>query len=173
MKIKGLLVKDLLQFIDCEIFIEYGVFQRLIFNYRTFKNSYKPKNKSKFKIKRVSSIPLYFIPSKYNFEFTYLGINNEYQKVFLKLNFFKLFLIKWNLKKYLIQSELIKTNILKYIIGGIIGFLSTLFIQKIIQYNKAPEIPPITESIKSFEIKYRVDDFNLFNNKLVFLINNC
>ncbi|PQJ76680.1 hypothetical protein [Polaribacter glomeratus] len=167
MKIKGLFVKNLLEFIDCEIFIEYGVFQRLIFNSRTFKNYHNPKNKSEFEIKRVSSLPLYFIPAKHNFEFTYLGVNDENQRVFLKLNIFKLFLIKWNLKKYLIQSESIKTDILKYIIGGIIGFLTTLFVQKISQYIKDPEIPPITESIKSFEVKYIVADFNLFNNESI------
>ncbi len=49
--------------------------------------------------------------------------------LYIDLNTFEYLRINWYNKKYLIQSKEIKTDVLKYIIGGIIGFIGGIFIQ--------------------------------------------
>ena len=167
MKIKGLYVKNILEFIDCELFFEFSKFQRLKFHSRHVFKIPDPKNKVDFEIEKISSEPLDFIPNGCNYEFTYIGKNEEPQKIYLNLNQLELFRLNWNTKKYLIQSKEIKTDILKYVIGGILGFLGTIAVQKINQYNKAPEKPPKAVRKKSFEVKYKNTDFVILSNETI------
>lgn len=72
-------------------------------------------------------------------------------RVYVNLNIFEVIRIKWIKKQYLIQTKEIKTNILKYVIGGVLGFIGAIAIQKINQYNAKPEKPPQQEIKKSLD----------------------
>ena len=72
-------------------------------------------------------------------------------RVYVNLNIFEVIRIKWIKKQYLIQTKEIKTDILKYIIGGVLGFIGAMAIQKINQYNAEPENPPRQEIKKSLD----------------------
>jgi len=65
--------------------------------------------------------------------------------LYLDLTAFEYFKIKWHNKKYLIQSKEIKTDILKYLIGGILGFCGALLIQYIKDYKNSDKKSPQTE----------------------------
>ena len=84
--------------------------------------SYHPNDNSDFTIERLpSKNGLILIPDGSNYLIKYLGYHGNQQKVYLKLNYFQSIRVKWGLKQYIIQTKAMKTDILKYIIGGVIG----------------------------------------------------
>ena len=75
-------------------------------------------------------------------------------KYYIKLNFYQEFYINWYQKKYLIQSDDIKKDVLKYTIGAILGAIFTLITQEVSQTTKSePQIEPKNTSQKSLEHK--------------------
>lgn len=71
--------------------------------------------------------------------------------MYLDLNQFEILKIRWSKKEYIIQSKEIKTDIIKYLIGAILGFIGTTLFQKISLYNAEPNNPPKQEIKKSLD----------------------
>lgn len=74
--------------------------------------------------------------------------------VYVKLNQIQKFHLKWILRKFDLQSDKMKFDFYKYIIGGTLGVLFTIITQEVNQRYKAdPEIPPKAGIQKSLEHK--------------------
>ena len=151
MKLKGKYLRGITDFTDCEILIEYGKLQRIKFNSRQIFNDYIPKNSSNFDLEKVSSDPIGFIPSKHNYVINYIGQNSDLRKIYLRLNLFQLFKLRWNIKKFLVQSREIKIGILKFLLLAALSFIIGMLIQKNKVGNQNPNAPEKSESQKSFE----------------------
>ncbi|CAH0336674.1 hypothetical protein FVB9288_02385 [Flavobacterium sp. CECT 9288] len=98
-----------------------------------------------------------YFPIKPN-TYTILFLNeiNDYHKNFaatirikdsllfyVKLNLIQKTILKWMLKKYDIQSKEMKMDFYKYLLGGVLGIISTIITQEVNQRYKAdPETPP-------------------------------
>jgi hypothetical protein len=152
LRIKGDYVKGIFEFTPCEITIEFGKVQNVKFNSRQIFNDYTPSYNSEFLIEKIY-YDKYYKNLKYTYRISYNNKIDETKVINIKPNQLQVFRIKWAFKKYLIQSEDIKKDVLKYFIGGLIGFIGSLVFQQIKEYNKAPVSPPTTESQKSLEIK--------------------
>jgi hypothetical protein len=62
---------------------------------------------------------------------------------YVKLNLIQKTILKWMLKKYDIQSKEMKMDFYKYLLGGVLGIISTIITQEVNQRYKAdPETPP-------------------------------
>jgi hypothetical protein len=92
-------------------------------------------------------------PYNSNYILKYFGGSEKPSLIYLKLNWLKAICLKYAMRKWLIQSDDMKKDILKYIIGGILGYFGAFIIQEVKEYNKAPVNPPKTEIQKSFEHK--------------------
>lgn len=151
MKLKGKYLRNVTEFTDCEILIEYGKLQRVKFNSRQLMGVYVPKNRAEFELEKLSSEPIEFIPVGYNYVINYIGQYNDTQKIYLKLNTFKLVKLKWNIKKYLIQSREIKLGILKYLLIAVLSFIGGVLFQKNKVDNQNPRNPANIDNQKSFD----------------------
>ncbi|TRX34100.1 hypothetical protein [Flavobacterium restrictum] len=153
MIIKGKLQAGLLEYYDCIINVRYGkinglnlidVSPLILTSYQievstdyTFEKHYCPEK----------------APFKSNYFIRYKGGYKNQHIIFFKLNLLQYIRLKYAMEKWILQSEDMKKDILKYIIGGIIGYIGGLMIQEVKAYSKAPVSPPKTESQKSFEHK--------------------
>ena len=141
------------EFIDCNLIIKYGKIQEIFFveNEILKLTEFDSEFISNFKIEKHYDTK----NSPYNSNYIIkIKSNNDFPHViYVKLNFFNISRLKWNAKKYIIQSIDMKKDILKYFIGGIIGFLFGVLSQYI-NNSKIPSVnPPATESQKSLEDK--------------------
>ncbi len=58
------------------------------------------------------------------------SIDKEVHLMYLKMNYFQYLNLQWQLKKYLVQSNDLKLEILKYSIVGLLGYLIGVFQSK-------------------------------------------
>lgn len=157
MIIRGHYLKGVIEFLDCEIFIEQGKLYRVSVPELDPMDSisYTPKNKSKFELEKLPSENGVFHYYNSNYIIEYFGKNDELQKIYLKLNFCKSIQTRWAMRKYIIQSKEMKTDIVKYIIGALIGLIFTLISQKLLFNNESKEntVVPKQETKDIYELE--------------------
>ncbi|MCW5514723.1 hypothetical protein [Muriicola sp. Z0-33] len=132
MTLKGYYLKDLLEYKDCEIFCERGNIYRVsvIESSPLVTMSVQPYNKSEFTFEKLPSKNHGIIPYGCNYSLEYLSSSKQQSTIFFKLNYLAAIRTRWVLRKYLIQSKEMKTDVLKYVIGLIIGFIFALITQR-------------------------------------------
>lgn len=141
------------EFVDCYFIIKYGKIQEMYFNEneKLFFTEFDSDFISNFKIEKHYDTKN--SPYNSNYIIKIHSGKNFPHVVYFKFNAFQVFKLKWNSKKYLIQTDDMKRDILKYLIGGIIGFAFGILSQYI-NNTKTPQVnPPTTESQKSLEHK--------------------
>ena len=154
LNIKGHYSKEILEFIPCKLIIEFGKIQSIKFDIKQTFYDYFPSYNSEFGIEKIY-YEKYLKNLKFTYRILYHNENKETRIINIKPSQFQVFQIKWAFKKYLIQSDEIKKDIIKYIIGGILGSIGTLITQDLSQLTKSePQIAPKNVSQKSLEIKY-------------------
>ncbi|USD24569.1 hypothetical protein [Flagellimonas marinaquae] len=134
-------------FPECSFLLEHG----RIYNVNVdlppiFAFSYPPKNKSDFEFEKLPS-EKGLAPIGSNYLVEYIGSTDSIQRIYLKLNPFQVFRIKWQLKKYLIQDKALKLSL----IGAILGVIGTLATQKLSEYFKEKNNSGTIEIQKSTE----------------------
>lgn len=141
------------EFVDCNLIIKYGKIQEIFFvENKIFKlTEFDSEFISNFKIEKHYDTK----NSPYNSNYIIkIKSNNDFPHViYAKLSFVNVFRLKWNAKKYIIQSNDMKKDLLKYILGGIIGFVFGLLSQYISNVKERPVNPPANVSKKSLEHK--------------------
>jgi hypothetical protein len=150
MIITGKIQIDLLKYSDCQINVSYGKINEINIPDVTplvlasmgikastdysFEKHYDPKK----------------APYKCNYYIRYKGGYESEHIIFLKLNFVQYYRMMFAMRKMLIQSDDIRKDFLKYIIGGVCGMIITIATQEVNKRYKAePETPPKAESQKS------------------------
>ena len=126
--------------------------------------SYPPKNKTEFEFEKLPS-EKGLVPLGSNYMIEYIGKTDSEQKIYLNLNPFQIFRIKWQLKRYLVQSDNLKVGILKYLIVTIIGFFGGRFYESQMA-NASPKNSDKTEIKKSSEqmidnVGFKMDSVNI------------
>jgi hypothetical protein len=153
MTIKGKIQLSLLEYTDCELNVKYGKINEvripnvspLILNSLGIKQTYDYTFERHYDPKKA--------PYKSNYYIMYYGGSEKLVTIFLKLNIWQFISLKFAMRKWIIQSEDMKKDVLKYIIGGFLGYFGAFIIQEIKEYKTAPVSPPKTESQKSLEHK--------------------
>ncbi|KIO54349.1 hypothetical protein [Flavobacterium hibernum] len=152
LNLKGYYLKDgILNFVPCDVIIEFGKIQKIKFDHNEFFTNYQPSYNSEYGIEKI-----FYEKSSKNLKFTYrILYHNDAEEtkiINIKPNQFQVFRIKWAFKKYIIQSDDMRKDILKYVIGGFLGYIATLIIQEVKEYRTTPESPKI-ENQESFNRK--------------------
>lgn len=130
MIVNGKYNRELFEFLDCEVFIENGKIHRVSVPKLPpiSTASYIPLNKSDFNIEKLPSEDIGTMPYDSNHTIEYISKDNSSQTLYFKLAPIQAAKLKWAGRKYIIQSKEMKTDILKYFLGAIIGVLiSELF----------------------------------------------
>ncbi len=156
MELNGIYQKEVMHLYECTLIIENGILHRV--NSELLHS--KPLDYSHIQPENNSSFELHKMPSKSsltpdaNYKIEYKNKNSTIIKIYLKLNKWELFKLKWQKKEFDFQDKRLRLDAIKYIIGGIIGSIITLVFQPSNQVvNIEPEIPPKQEMKKSLEIK--------------------
>ena len=154
LRIEGDYVNGILDFIPCKLIIEFGKIQSVKFNEGQYIHNQVPSYNSEFGIEKIY-YEKYLKNLRYTYRILYHNNSNATKIINIKPNQFQDFQIKWAFKKYLIQSDDMKKDMLKYIIGGTLGFIGTLLVQDLNhQYKKDVVKAPATFNQKSLEHKY-------------------
>lgn len=142
LKLKGDYVKNSFEFFPCEIIIEFGKIQSIKpTNNDTFDNHIQCYD-SDYNIEKIY-YDKYLKNHKYTYRILYQNKEKKTKVINLNPSFIQLIKIKWAFRKYLIQSDEMKKDFLKYIIGGILGIFFTLITQEVkYRYKAEPIIPP-------------------------------
>jgi hypothetical protein len=91
---------------------------------------------------------------EHNYILKFYGGSEKPSLIYLKLNWFKLVCLKYSMRKWLIQSDDIKKDILKYVIGAVLGSFITLISQEVSHVTKRePHKAPKNVSQKSLDNK--------------------
>jgi hypothetical protein len=158
MKLKGVYAKDetILDFHECLLNIENGVLYRIeckSLHSQPMELSFlQPENNSSFELHKMPSKSSLTPNSNYKIE--YKNKNNAIIRIYLILNKWELFSLKWQKKEFDLQDKRLRLDAIKYLVGGIIGSVITLIFQPINQVVKRePETPPKQEIKKSLDIK--------------------
>ena len=128
MKIKGKYAKDVTGIVNCEILIEHKKLQRIKFDSQQLLNTSNPKDKSIFDFEKLPSEPIGFIPAKHNYVINFIGEHNEPRKIYLKLNPFQAFRIRWCKRYYWIQKT---DNWMRFVLPVVTSLLTYLITKKI------------------------------------------
>lgn len=97
---------------------------------------------------------IYSKSDEHNYILKYFGGSEKPSLIYLKLNWFKLVCLKYAMRKWLIQSDEIKKDIIKYVIGAILGSIITLISQEVSHVTKRePQEAPKSVSQKSLDNK--------------------
>ena len=126
MDVKGKYIREINTFRECKIYIERGnLYEVSVPDLPPMKaRFYIPKNESEFSFKRLPSRKKGLIPHDSNYIIEYFGkYGNTTNRIYLKLNLLRLTRVKWVLREYPIQSKKMKIDIMKYIIGAVIGLV--------------------------------------------------
>lgn len=153
LNLKGYYAKDgILNFVSCGVIIEFGKIQKIKFERHEFFTNYQPSYNSEYDLEKI-----FYEKYSKNLKFTYrILYHNDVQEtkvINIKPNQIQVFRIKWAFKKYIMQSDDMKKDILKYIIGGVLGYIGALIIQEVTQYRKVPAASPKIENQKSVNQK--------------------
>ena len=131
----------------CKVIIEYGKIQEIEFKNRQVFNHYNFNLDCTFQQEKIYS-KTNLIKNKYNYNIYYRNTRNETQNIKIKLNYFNLARYKWVLNKYLIQSDEMKKDFIKYLFGVIGGIIITLLTQLVNQIIKSEPVTEPSEIIK-------------------------
>lgn len=125
MKLKGKYIREITEFRDCIIYIERGnIYEVSLLDASPLvTSSYVLKDKSNFTLERLPKLKKGLIPYESNYVIEFIGRGRNINRIYLKLNPLKIFRTKWVLRQFLIQSKEMKTDIIKYFIGGAVGLL--------------------------------------------------
>ena len=154
LRIKGDYVKGLLEFIPCQLIIEFGKIQSIKFNESQHFYNYVPSYNSEFEIEKIY-YDKYSKNLKYTYRLLYHNESKETKIVNIKPNRFQVFQIKWAFKKYLIQSNDIKIDVLKYFLTAFFSFIGGIIYERNQIEKPTPETTPINEP--KAEIKKSLD----------------
>lgn len=117
-------------FVDCIVVLEHGKLQKVKFPKEDISFSYLVEDQDDFTIEKYSNkgVDYYFVGT--NYILTYKSESGK-QEVFLKLNWFEFWKMKFATKTTLLQSKDIKMEVLKYlVIGAIAWFVGSFSIKK-------------------------------------------
>jgi hypothetical protein len=141
------------EFLDCKLTIKKGKIYTLDVADNVFLNIFLSNKNQSSDFELVEKIDTKDSPYNSNYILKYYGGSEIPTLIYLKLNWFEIISLKYAMRKWFIQSDDMKKDVLKYIIGGALGYVGALILQEVKEYNKAPVNPPKTESQKSFEHK--------------------
>ena len=152
LNLKGYYVKEgILNFVPCKVIIEFCKIQQIKFDRNEFFTNYEPSYNSEYGLEKIF-YEKYSKDLKFTYRILYHNDAKETKVINIKPNQFQVFRIKWAFEKYIIQSEDMKRDILKYFIGGILGFIGTLIVQEFKEYRSIQASTKI-ENQKSFKHK--------------------
>lgn len=127
MFVKGYYKREIIEFRKCDVYVERGKLHRVSLEDASpiLASSYVPNSNSEFTLERLPKYNTGLIPSGSNYLLEFIGKSGNHNRIYLSLNKFKAFKVKWVLRQYLIQSKDMKVDVIKYIIGAIIGAVIT------------------------------------------------
>jgi hypothetical protein len=145
MEVKGKLQHSPTEYIDCVINVRYGKLNEVIVPNVSaiILSSLGVRQTSDYIFEKHYDINK--APYRSNYLIRYYGGSEVQKIIYLKLNPIQAIRLKLAMRKYLIQSEDMKKDILKYIVGGILGFLGSLILQHLGIFEKESKNSPKTE----------------------------
>ena len=127
------------EYSDCNLVIKYGKIQELDVEKANALQEilFSEIKKSDFTIEKHYDVKKSPYHSNYIIKYGY----GDPFLIYLKLDWWKIILLYYHSKKLLIQSDDMKKDMLKYLIGGFFGFLSTMILQYVseVKVEKKPE----------------------------------
>ncbi|WP_418602138.1 hypothetical protein [Hwangdonia sp.] len=152
----GLHKRNLFEFVECKVVIEYGKLQRVWFDSKDLVHGFLPTSKTDFEFEKYSTARAEFYPDGYNYLLTYDSENGT-EQVFLKLNWFKVWEMRLASRRTLLQSKELKLSVVKYLVIGSLGIFGINQCKSVYQYIRYPNTQPIandsTERKASSKIK--------------------
>jgi hypothetical protein len=115
--------------VDCDLLFKHGKIQEV--NMEFFKRITPFENNSEL-ADNIDILKTYKqdISNKFCKYFIKKSIDKEVHLTYLDISYFQYLKLQWQLKKYLIQSNDLKLDILKYVVVGLIGYLIAMFQSK-------------------------------------------
>jgi hypothetical protein len=142
------------EFLDCNLIIKNGKIYTIDIENDISLNFFLSNKNHGSDYELIENIDSKNSPYNSNYILKYFGGSEKPSLIYLKLNWLEIILLKYAMRIWLIQSDDIRRDFLKYIIGGICGIIITIGTQEVNQRYKAePEIPPKAGSQKSLEPK--------------------
>jgi len=92
-------------------------------------------------------------PYNSNYVLKVFGGSEKPSLVLLKLNWFEAVHLKYAMRKWLFQSDDMKKDVLKYVVGGVLGYIGALLVQEIKEYSIPPSKSSKIENQKTLEQK--------------------
>jgi hypothetical protein len=133
--------------VDCDLLFKHGKIQEV--NMEFFKNITPFENNSEladnieilktYKQNKSNNYCKYFIKK---------SIDKEVHLTYLNITYLQYLKLQWQLKKFLIQSNDLKLDILKYIVVGLLGYFIAIFQSKN-PPSQSPNKKAKTEKTKS------------------------
>lgn len=154
MNISGKYLNKKNDFLDCKLTIKKGKIYTLDVDDNVFLNIFLSNKNQSSDFELVEKIDTKDSPYYSNNILKYYGGSEIPTLIYLKLNWLEIISLKYAMRKWLIQSDDMKKDILKYIIGGFLGYIGALMIQEVKEYKRAPVNPPKAEIKKSLDHKY-------------------
>lgn len=136
------------ELVPCNLLFKHGKIQEI--NMEFFKGIKPFENNSEL-ADNIEILKTYKQDSSNKFckYFIKKSIDKEVHITYLDISMFEYFKLQWQLKKYLIQSNDLKMEVLKYITIGLIGFFAAIFYQKYLSKNQSENKKIATEKIES------------------------
>ena len=133
--------------VDCDLLFKHGKIQEV--NMEFFKGITPFENNSEL-ADNIDILKTYKQDSSNNFckYFIKKSIDKEVHLTYLDITYFQYLRLQWQLKKYLIQSNDLKLDILKYIVVGLLGYFIATFQSKN-PPSQSPNNKDNTENTKS------------------------
>jgi hypothetical protein len=154
MNISGKYLHKKNEFLDCKLTIKKGKIYTLDVDDNVFLNIFLSNKNQSSDFELVEKIDTKDSPYNSNNILKYYGGSEMPTLIYLKLNWLEIIRLKYAMRKWLIQSDDMKKGVLKYIIGGFLGYIGALMTQEVKEYKIAPVNPPKTEIKKSLDHKY-------------------
>ncbi len=152
--------KDL---IDCNLLFKHGKIQEVDMEF--FKEITPFENNSKL-AEDIYILKTYKQDSSNNFckYFIKKSIDKEVHLTYLDITYLEYLKLQWQLKKFLIQSNELKLDILKYIVVGLLGYFIAIFQSKN-PPSQSPNNKAKTEKTKSNALKTDEKNVDLLKSK--------
>lgn len=142
------------EFLDCSLIIKNGKIYTFDIDKDNNVNVFLSNKNHSSDYELEENIDFKNAPYFSNYIIKYFGGSEIPSLIYLKLNWLEIVRLKYSMRKWLIQSDDMKKDFLKYIVGGIFGVCFTLITQEVNhKYKAEPEMPPKAESQKSVEHK--------------------
>lgn len=129
--LEGYYEKEPNNYLQFKLIIQDGIVHRAI---PLERNDYgyinlKPKENAKFELHKLINEESVTKKGS-NYAIKYLNDYNQTVKVLMKLNMRNILNIKWQKGEFLIQSNQLKVDLIKYFIGGLLGSFVTILFEK-------------------------------------------